>query len=158
MVLQRFWGKLACMKLEELLKQIHLFSEASAQDLTAVAAIGEPRMHLAGEYIYHTGEIPDSLFIIEAGTIDVILKDKDIPIASVGAGQALGEMAFFEREGRLASAVTHETTHLMRLPFVRLDQILAQRPSLALSFYRHACVFFARQLRAVAPDLDKRYF
>lgn len=146
------------MKPAELLKQIYLFRDASPQNLAAVAAIAEPRIYIAGEYVYHVGDIPDALFVIESGTIDVTLKDQDIPIASVGAGQALGEMAFFEREGRLASAVAHEVTHLIRLPFAKLDQLFAQQPNLATSFYRHACVFFARQLRTVAPDLHRRYF
>ncbi len=146
------------MKPEELLKQIYIFSEASPQDLAVLASIGVPKMHLAGEYIYNTGDIPDAMFVIERGTVNIILKDRDIPVASVGAGQAVGEMAFFERHQRLASAVAHETTHLIRMPFEKLDQILAQRPGLAMSFYRNACVFFARQLRTVAPDLHRRYF
>ncbi len=146
------------MKPRELLKQIYLFHEATPQNLAALAAIAEPKIYIAGEYVYHVGDIPDALFVIESGTIDVTLKDQDIPIASIGAGQSLGEMAFFERSGRLASAVAHEVTHLIRLPFAKLDQLFDQQPNLAMSFYRHACVFFARQLRTVAPDLHRRYF
>ena len=67
-------------------------------------------------------------------------------------------MAFFERTGRLASALTREPTYLIRLPFAKLDQVFAEHPNLAITFYRHACVFFARQLRTLAPDLNRRYF
>ena len=146
------------MEPRDVLKDIYLFRDASPQDLVAVASIAERKAYMVGEYIYHAGDIPDALLVIESGTIDVLLKDNDLTIASVGTGQALGEMAFFERTGRLASALTRESTHLIRLPFDKLDTVLAQHPNLAMSFYRHACVFFARQLRALAPDLNRRYF
>ena len=146
------------MEPRDVLKNIYLFRDASQQDLVAVAAIAEQKAYMVGEYIYHSGDVPDALYIVEYGTIDVTLKDNDLTVASVGAGQALGEMAFFERTGRLASARTREPTHLLRLPFERLDHVLGEHPNLAITFYRHACVFFARQLRTVAPDLNRRYF
>ena len=146
------------MEPRDVLKNIYLFRDASPQDLAAVAAIAERKTYMAGEHIYHSGDVADGLLIIESGTIDVILKDKDITVASVGAGQALGEMAFFERTGRLASAFTREPTQAILLRFDGLDKIFAERPNLAISFYRHACVFLARQLRTLAPDLNRRYF
>jgi CRP/FNR family cyclic AMP-dependent transcriptional regulator len=142
----------------DLLRDIYLFRDAAPQDLAAVAAIAERKVYMVGEYIYQSGDTPDALFIIESGTIDITLKDKDVPLASVGAGQALGELAFFERAERLASAFTRERTHVIRLPFAKLDEVFTKHPNLAMIFYRHACVFFSRQLRAVAPDLNRRYF
>jgi CRP-like cAMP-binding protein len=145
------------MEPRDVLKNIYLFRDATPQDLAAVAAIAEPKAYMVAEYLYHAGDLPDAFFVIESGTIDVILKDKDIPMGSVGAGQALGEMAFFEREQRLASAITREPTHLIRLPFAKLEQVLVDHPHLELLFYRHACVFLTRLLRAMAPDVNRRY-
>lgn len=146
------------MDLRDLLKDIYLFRDATPQDLAAVAAIAERKVYMVGEYIYQSGDASDALFIIESGTIDVTLKDKEVPLATVGAGQALGELAFFERSERLASAFTREPTHVVRLPFAKLDQIFAKHPNLAMIFYRRACAFLSRQLRAVVPDLNRRYF
>ena len=47
--------------------------------------------------------------------------------------------------------------HVIRLPFDKLDRVLAEHPTVAISFYRQACVFLARQIREVAPDLPRRY-
>lgn len=140
------------------IKNIYLFRGATDAELAALAAIAEPKAYIVGEYIYNSGDLPDALLIIESGTIDVVLKDKDVVLASVGAGQALGELAYFEREGRLASALTREPTHVIRLPFDKLDKVMESHPNLAMAFYRHACTFFARQLRSLAPDLNRRYF
>ncbi len=142
----------------DLLKGTNLFGDASAEDLAAVAAIAEKKVYIGGETVCQAGDVPDAVFVVESGTIDIVLKDQDIPIGSVGAGQGLGHLAFFDRRARVASAVAREATHLIRLPFAGLDALLAQRPALALAFYRHACGLFARQLFAVAPDLHRRYF
>lgn len=146
------------MEPRDTLSNVYLFRDATPQDLGAVAAIAEPKAYMVGEYVYRSGDASDAFFVVESGTIDVILKDKDICLGSVGAGQALGEMAFFERAERLASAITRERTHLLRLPFVKLDQVFGERATLAAAFYRHTCTLLARQLRTLAPDLDRRYF
>ncbi len=142
----------------ELLKQTNLFGDASAEDLAAVAAIGEKKVYIGGDVVCHAGSVPDAMFVVESGTLDITLMDQDVPIGSVGAGQALGHLAFFDRRARVASAVAREATHLLRLPFAQIDALLAQRPPLAMTFYRHACGLLARQLFAVAPDLHRRYF
>jgi CRP-like cAMP-binding protein len=142
---------------QNVLKSIYLFRDASADDLAAVAAIAEPKAYMVEESLYRAGDTPDAIYIIDSGTVDVTLKGKDIPLASVGAGQALGEMAFFERSERLASATTREPTHLLRLPFAKLDQVFADHPRLATVFYYRACVVLARQLRTLAPDMNRRF-
>jgi len=141
----------------DVLKNIYLFRDAAPEDLAAVAAIAEPKSCMVGEYLYRAGDAPNAIFIIESGTIDITLKDKDVPLGSVGSGQALGEMAFFERGERLASAVTREPTHVLRLPFAKLDQVFAAHQKLAMSFYYHACMLLSRHLRMLAPDLNRRY-
>ncbi len=146
------------MDARSVLKNIYLFRDATPEDLAAVAAIAEEKAYMVAEYIYHAGDTADAMFIIESGTIDVILKDQEIPVGSVGSGQALGEMAFFERGERLASAITHEPTHVLRVAFDKLDKVLVDHPNLALTLYRRSCTLLARMLRTVAPDLNRRYF
>src|SRR5689334_9202482 len=109
------------MDAKQLLKRISLFGDASAEDVAAVAAIAEEKVYIGGEFVCHAGDTPEAVFIIDSGTIDIALKDKDIPVGSVGGGQALGHLAFFDRRARVASAIAREATHVLRLPFARLD-------------------------------------
>jgi len=145
------------MEPRDVLKNIYLFRNATPEELAAVAAIAEPKSHMVEEYLYRAGDAPDAIYIVESGTIDITLKDKDVPLGSVGSGQALGEMAFFERGERLATAVTREPTRLLRLPFAKLDQVFAAHPKLATTFYFQACMLLSRHLRMLAPDLNRRY-
>jgi len=146
------------MEPRDVLKNIYLFRDADPEDLAAVAAIVQRKAYMVAEYVFQVGDTPDALFVVESGTVDLILKDKELPVGSVASGQALGELAFFDRRERVAAAYTRESTYLLRLPFAELDQVFAERPNLALTFYRHACVLAARHLRALLPDISRRYF
>ena len=142
------------MDRQELLGGVYMFRHATPDDLAAVLAIAEPRSHLPGDTIYRKGERATELFVIELGTVDIGLPDRDVPITTVGSGQAFGEVAFFDREERIAQARTREVTRLLRIPYDGLDALFADRPLLAVSFYRSTCAFLTRHLRRLALDLN----
>ena len=145
------------MDQNELLKNFHFFADISSGDLQALEAIVERKFYMAGDLIYKEGDVADALFLIEMGTVDIVGKGKEIPFATLGSGQIFGELAFFERGPRPASASIREPTHLLRIPFERLSNLLAERPGLALFVYRNACRFFAKHFRTLAVDLNRRY-
>jgi CRP/FNR family transcriptional regulator, cyclic AMP receptor protein len=141
----------------ELLKNFYLFTDATVNDLRALEAIGEPRVCIAGDLVYSEGEVADALFLIEMGTVDIMPMGKETVFATMGSGQGFGELSFFERGPRPASACAREPTHLLRIPFARLSQVLAERPELALLVYRNACIFFVKHIRRMALTLNHRY-
>ena len=145
------------MDQRELLKNFYLFTNVTSDDLHALEAIVERRVYMAGDPVYSEGEAADALFLIEMGTVDIVPKGKEIVFATVGSGQSLGELAFFERGTRSASASARERTHLLRIPFQGFSKVLAERPELALLVYRNACAFFANHFRMMALDLNRRY-
>src|SRR5262249_24456171 len=112
---------------------------------------------IAGDLIYHEGEVADALFLIEMGTVDIMPRGKETVFITMGSGQGFGELAFFEQGPRPAAAYSREPTHLLRIPFARLVQVLAERPELALLVYRNACSFFAKHIRRMASALNHRY-
>jgi CRP-like cAMP-binding protein len=141
----------------ELLNNFYLFTDATADDLRALEAIGEPRVYIAGDLIYHAGETADALFLIEVGTVDIMPGGKETVFATMGSGQGFGELSFFEPGPRPAAAYAHEPTHLWRLGYAQLLQVLAERPELALLMYRNACIFFAKHIRRMALTQNHRY-
>jgi CRP-like cAMP-binding protein len=141
----------------ELFKNFYLFTDATANDLRALEAISEPRVCIAGDLVYREGEAADALFLITMGTVDIMPMGKEMVFATMGSGQGFGELAFFEQGPRPAAAYTREPTHLLRIPFTRFSQVLAERPELALLVYRNACAFFAKHIRRMALTLNHRY-
>jgi CRP-like cAMP-binding protein len=141
----------------DLLKNFSLFTDATANDLRALEAISEPRVCIAGDLVYSVGEVADALSLIEMGTVDIMPMGKEMVFATMGSGQGFGELAFCEHGTRPAAAYAREPTHLLRIPFARLSQVLAERPELALLVYRNACAFFAKHIRGMALALNHRY-
>jgi len=145
------------MDQRELLKNFYLFTNVTSNDLQTLEAIVERKGFMAGDFVYSEGDVADALFIVEMGTVDIVPKGKEIVFATIGSGQGFGELAFFERGKRPASAFTRERTYLLRIPFERFSKVLTERPELALLIYRNACRFFAKHFRAIALDLNRRY-
>jgi NTE family protein len=140
------------------LKNVYLFTGAAPDDLDALGAIVERKLHTLGDLIYRQGDDADALFVINIGSVEILQGDKETVFATIGSGQTFGELAFFEHGKRPASASVRERTELLRIPYEGLSKVLADRPGLALLVYRNACRFFARHFRTIAVDLNRRYF
>ncbi len=145
------------MDQKDLLTNFYLFNGISSGDLQALEAIVERKSCIAGDLIYDEGDAADALFVIEMGAVDIVPRGKEIVFATIGSGQGFGELAFFERGTRPASASARERTYFLKLSYERLSKVLAERPELALLVHRNACAFFAKHLRTMALDLNRRY-
>jgi CRP-like cAMP-binding protein len=141
-----------------ILKNIYLFIGATPDDLDALGAIAEPSTHVVGEIIFREGDVADALFVIERGSVDILPRGKEKAFATIGSGQAFGELAFFDLDKRPASVSAHERTDIQRIPYEKFSQVLAARPELTLLVYRNACKFFAKRLREAATSSNGRFF
>ena len=145
------------MSQRELLKNFYLFTGVTSKDMEALEVIVERKDYIAGDLVYSEGDVADALFVIGMGAVDIVTRGKEVAFATIGSGQGFGELAFFERGERPASACTRERTYLLRISFERFSKLLAERPELALLVYRNACRFFAKHFRTIAVDLNRRY-
>ena len=146
------------MQPRDALQQMPLFRGADPADLDALAAVVEANAYGAGEPIFDHEHPADALFAILIGTVEIAAPGKDVPVVSMGSGQAFGEVAFFRRGAHNASARARETTRVLRIPFAALDRLLADHPGFALTFYRNAATDFARHLGQLAAERDRPYF
>ena len=142
----------------ELLRNAYLFRGITDGDLSALSKIVEQVVFPPGHLVYDVDQVSDAIFIIEMGTIDIVVKGKQAPVVTMGNGQTLGELAFFQPDKRFATATARERTQLVRIPFDKLTQLLTDRPAFALLFYRNACAFFAKHVRELGSERDRRYF
>ena len=142
----------------QMLKRMYLFKDADPKDLEGLNALVERKVYVAGQLIYHEGDVADALFIIETGSVDLLPKGKAAPFGTVASGQGFGELSFFDKSTRPAGASSREQTHLLRIPYEKLSKLLDERPGFALVVYRSASAFFAKHIRGMAAGLTKRYF
>ena len=146
------------MNKADFIKNTYLFRGIAPNDLSGLSGIAEETTLFPGQLVYDVEQDSDALFIIEVGTVDIVVKGKQAPVVTMGSGQTLGELAFFQPDKRFATATARERTQLVRIPFDKLAQLLTDRPALALLFYRNACAFFAKHIRELGSERDRRYF
>lgn len=146
------------MNKADLIKNTYLFRGIAANDLSSLARVAEERDFRAGDLIYDAGQDSDAIFIIEMGTVDIIPQGKQTPFATMGSGQTFGELAFFHPDKRVASATARERTQLVRIPFDKLAQLVAEQPAFGLIFYRNASMFLAKHVRELGLERNHRYF
>jgi len=137
------------------LKSFYLFRDAPADDLAVLAGRVGRRYCKPAELIFREGDAADAMYLVEVGTVEIVkLGAGATVLVTIGSGGGFGEIAFFDRGKRPASARAREATYLITLPFAALTRVLEQRPSLADAFRRSACVFLAKRLRHTLLDLS----
>jgi CRP-like cAMP-binding protein len=146
------------MNKDDVIGNTYLFRGITADDFSALSKIVEQVVFLPGDLVYDVGQVSDAIIIIQMGTVDIVIKGKQAPVVTMGNGQTLGELAFFQPGKRFATANVRERTQVARIPFDKLTELLSERPALALLFYRNACTFLAKHVRELASDRDRRYF
>jgi signal transduction histidine kinase len=122
----------------ELLRRVQLFAELSEEDFSWVADGAETVELAAGDVLAAEGEPGDALFVIMSGELQVVKRSRttDVPIAVLGPGEIVGEMAIFEAQPRNASVRAVAPTRVVRLGRDVILELLGTRPSATLSMLR----------------------
>jgi CRP-like cAMP-binding protein len=131
----------------ELLRSVWLFGECSRRELDQLATIGHVRDVRAGYEISREGDEGREFVVIVDGKADVV-RDGQL-LATVGAGDFVGEMSLLDRQERVATVTTTEPSTLLRITAANFDLLLREMPS----FARHVLTVVARRLR----DVETRY-
>ena len=84
-----------------LLRRVAVFDPLPLPALEQLAAGLRPRHVSAGEIVYRQGDAGDGCFIIESGNADVLGDGQ--PIATVGPGELVGEIALLRQVPRTAT-------------------------------------------------------
>jgi CRP-like cAMP-binding protein len=87
------------------LRRSPVFDQLSPGELEVLAGLCRERRFGAGEVIFSQGDLGDSLYVIEAGEVEVSRSERPgVPLAVLQAGACFGEMALIDREDRSATA------------------------------------------------------
>jgi CRP-like cAMP-binding protein len=95
------------------LTAIPIFSELSDDEAKRLAAFASETSAAEGQMLMKEGDYSVELIAIEEGTADVIQGGKTI--ASLGAGDLIGEMGLLERRPRNADVIASSPMRLIKL-------------------------------------------
>ncbi len=76
-----------------------------------------------GHLLFREGDTSKSMFVVKKGRVAVTKTkgDSEIELATLGPGQMLGEMAFFDKKPRSANARAIVDSEIIELPFENLE-------------------------------------
>jgi glutaminase len=93
-IIYRYGGEIDCNDAADLSEQA-LLQGVTAEEITALAAIGTSRTYHPGERIIAAGDEASTLFFLNRGTVNVKLRSGN-RLATLTAGMVFGEMALLE--------------------------------------------------------------
>ena len=110
---------------------------------------GKPVELQAGEELLREGTRSERLFVLRSGRVRIEREHLGgrIPLATAGAGDVLGELAFLDGEPASATVVVEEPVAAHVLLDSDLAELLAEDPRFAAAVYRALAVSLAARLR-----------
>jgi CRP-like cAMP-binding protein len=108
------------------------------EQLCTVAAHLVERAVLPGEVIFREGDLSHELYIIVAGTVEIVQQRAAGPLTLVTltAGDFFGDIALVEDRPRSASAVAVAPTVLLTLSPAHFRQMVLEDPAMSFEIFR----------------------
>jgi len=129
----------------------YLLADASEQDWADLLRYTRTRRFGSGEIVISRGITDRTLFLIVEGTLEVLVPQTRgggmRRVATLGAGSVIGELSFFDGEGRSASVRATTAGELAELNIADFDAMAAQHPDLARRFLLDLGRILAQRLR-----------
>jgi CRP/FNR family transcriptional regulator, cyclic AMP receptor protein len=114
------------------LAAVPMFSSFTKKELASIAKAADETTLPAGHMLIKEGTEGYEGFVVLEGTVAVTRKGKKL--ATLGAGQVLGELALLESSLRSASVVCETECTVLVMDRVRFKQLLLETPSLSIKF------------------------
>ncbi len=141
----------------EALARCPLFERADQAMLASLSSRLRARRFRRNEVIMHQGDPGDSLHIVGAGAVKIVLpsaEGEEAIIATLRPGDFFGELALLDGEPRSATATALEPSETLVLPRPVFFELLDTVPGL-----RDALLFgVARELRRLTGHVEELHF
>lgn len=118
------------MSSRAIIDTVPLFADLSLEDREALAAqlqsIAVPR----GGILVEEGDTAEAMYIVGSGRFSVTIAARGHPIAEIGPGQPIGEIAFLTQDRRTATVKALRDSLVLKLDRVGFDAVTAKSPKL----------------------------
>jgi CRP-like cAMP-binding protein len=137
------------------LKKSDLFENQPEEILRAVLSQGQLLEFGPGEEIFRQGDEGDRLFIVKTGVLEILATPADgadvLPVAYLGTGEVLGELALLTGSPRSATARSPEHVELFTLEKPVFLDLMETLPA----FSRNLCLVLAKRLEATTLKVPR---
>jgi CRP/FNR family transcriptional regulator, cyclic AMP receptor protein len=143
----------------ELLEKTQWANEFGFGEIEKLAEYLKTRQVKRGMVVFREGDRDATLYVIAAGKVGIYkagARKQDLPIATIGPGHTLGEMALIDGQPRSAGAVAVDDLILLAISKSDLDRITAEHPRLAVKLLTKVARLLSQRLRQTTSNLADR--
>jgi CRP/FNR family cyclic AMP-dependent transcriptional regulator len=137
------------------LRNSELFESQPDEVVRAVLAQGRLLEFGPGEIVFRQGERGDRLYVVKTGVLEVLSTPADaseaVPIAYLGTGEVLGELALLTGSTRSATVRSPEHAELFAIDRPVFIDLMDSLPA----FSRNLCVVLARRLETTTLKVPR---
>src|SRR5687767_6571928 len=137
------------------LRASDLFEGQSEDVLQAVLALGQFLEFGPGQIVVRQGDPGDRLYMVKSGVLEIVAARADggdaTPVAYLGPGEVLGELALLTGSPRTATVRSPEHAVLFTLEKSVFLDLMTSLPA----FARNLCLVLARRLEATTLKLPR---
>lgn len=135
-------------------KVLHIIGVLDDADVNWLVSRGTTEYVTAGTMIIEERKTIDALFLVLEGQFEVRTSGlDDSSIASLYAGEVVGEISFVDSRPPSASVVATRNSRILRIPADLLRRKLADDTAFAARFYLAVSIFLADRLRTTTSRL-----
>jgi CRP/FNR family cyclic AMP-dependent transcriptional regulator len=130
-----------------LLERLRTVANFDAAELDAFAGVLQVRRLPADGIVFRQGDPADGCYLIAEGRVRVTMTGGKEPLATLGVGDFVGQMAVLDGGRRSATCTAIEPTTVLYLGRDELDLLVRGRSSFALKFLDALTRMLVAQLR-----------
>jgi CRP-like cAMP-binding protein len=140
------------------LRRCALFAKVDDDTLALCAASLRIRRYRKNETIFHQGDPGDSLYIIESGSVKIVLPspegEEGAIIATLSHGDFFGELALLDGAPHSATAVAIESAEALVLRRDRFEDLVETEPQLRRALFSG----LVTELRRLTGHVEELHF
>jgi CRP/FNR family cyclic AMP-dependent transcriptional regulator len=137
----------------ERLRTLPAFSRYGEEDLELLVHIATLRAFASGEVLMREGADGEHCWLVASGSVTVTRESAAAPIATLGPGALVGQLALLDRAPRSASVTAAEDTITLEIPAAAFANLLRASSPLALRFQWQVALAGVKQLRDATKQL-----
>ncbi len=142
----------------EALRRCALFAKVDDETLELCVSSLRVRRYRKNEIIFHQGDPGDSLYIIESGSVKIVLPspegEEGAIIATLMRGDFFGELALLDGAPHSATAVAIESTEALVLRRDRFEDLVETQPQLRKALFAS----LVTELRRLTGHVEELHF
>lgn len=136
------------VRVKSTIQNTWLFSDLNSAEIEGLCHIAQTQNFNKGQDIVSAGKNNDSLWIVGEGQVSIYPNGVPIAVAKLESGDIFGEMSWLDGFPAGSTVrVTSPTCTLVRIPFQRLNDVLAASPDLHVQVLRKFAINLSHRLR-----------